>query len=163
MASPAKPTAAKADPGISLTLKRAFDASPEAVFKAWTDPAQVARWIGPRGVKATVEKMEARVGGTYRIVMHRDSGPDPIVEGVFRELTPGRRLVFTWSWLNEAGKPMHETLVTLEFRPVGQKTEMTLLHEKFDSAESRDSHTHGWHGSFDKLTELNGQQGADPG
>ena len=52
--------------------------------------------------------------------------------------------------------PGRETLVTVTFRDVGGKTEMTLLHERFANTEARDSHSHGWTGSFDKLAELLG-------
>ena len=137
----------------TLTLTRLFDASPERVFEAWLDPAQVSRWMGPRNIKATVEKIEARKGGAYRIVMHGASGTSHTVQGVYREITPAKRLIFTWAWLDEAGKAGHESLVTIEFRAVGKKTEMTLHHERFDSKESRDRHDHGWIGSFDKLAE----------
>src|SRR5258707_10838069 len=147
MANPAKSAAGKADAVVSLALTRTFDASPEAVFKAWTDPAQIGRWIGPRSVTANVEKLEARKGGAYRIKMLRDTGQTPIVEGVYREFDPGKRLSFTWAWLDEAGKPGHETLVTLEFRGVGEKTQMTMRHERFATAETPHSHNQGWVGA----------------
>lgn len=154
MANPARPAAGKSKADTSLALTRSFDAAAGAVFQAWIDPAQVARWIGPRSVKATVEKMEARIGGAYRIVMHEASGATHTVEGIYREIAPAKRLVFTWAWLDEAGKRGHESLVTIELRSLGKKTEMTLRHERFDSKESRDRHDHGWSGSFDKLAEV---------
>ena len=139
----------------SLVLKREFDAAPERVFDAWLDPKQIARWIGPRGVNATAEILEARVGGRYRIMMHMDSGATPIVGGRFREIVRPERLVFTWAWEGEHpnGVGGHETIVTLTFKKVGEKTEMTLRHDNFESQSARDSHSYGWSGSFDKLAE----------
>jgi len=63
------------------------------------------------------------------------------------------KLVYTWAWLDEAGKPGRETLVTVTFRAMGRKTELTLRHEGFETRESRDSHNGGWNGCLDKLAE----------
>jgi uncharacterized protein YndB with AHSA1/START domain len=141
-----------ADPGLSLT--RIFDAPREAVFRAWIDPAQIARWIGPRSIKAEVDKMDARPGGAYRIIMHGPTGETNTVQGAYRDLVPPERLVFSWAWEDQAGRPQHETTVAISFRAVGDKTEMTLRHDRFDSKEARDNHDHGWTGSFDKLSEV---------
>ncbi len=154
MAPTAKPAAAKSESKLSLTMTRSFDAPADAVFRAWTDPRQLGRWIGPRSFEAKVVKMEARKGGAYRIALRGESGERHTVQGVYREFAPAKRLVFTWAWLDEAGKPGHESLVTIDLKPTGKKTEMTLRHERFDSQESRDRHDHGWSGSFDKLAEV---------
>jgi uncharacterized protein YndB with AHSA1/START domain len=76
------------------------------------------------------------------------------VVGTFREIVPERRLVYSWAWLGEDGKPGHETLVTVTFRAVGNKTELTLKHEGFDGKEARDNHLGGWNGCFAKLDAL---------
>jgi uncharacterized protein YndB with AHSA1/START domain len=140
--------------GLSLTLTRIFDAPREVVFRAWIDPAQIARWIGPRSIKAEIDKMEARPGGAYRIIMHGPTGETYTVQGIYRELVAPERLVFSWAWEDEAGRPRHETVVAITFRAVGDKTEMTLRHEWFESKEARDNHDHGWSGSFGKLAEV---------
>jgi uncharacterized protein YndB with AHSA1/START domain len=154
MGRPAKPAAGKSRNELALTMKRSFDAPAKAVYRAWIDPAQIARWIGPRSVKAEVKTMQARVGGAYKIVMHHGGGKVSTVQGVYHELVPGERLVFTWAWLGDDGKPGHESQVTLEFRAAGKKTEMTILHENLSTKDARDRHEHGWIGSFDKLEEV---------
>ena len=140
----------KSDDSV-LVITRLFDAPPARVFDAWLDPS----WIGPRGIQAEIKELNAEVGGRYRIFMRGADGTGPVVSGVYREIARPSRLVFTWMW--ETGHPMggagHETLVTLTFRDVGGKTEMTIRHEKFPTKESRDSHNQGWNGSFDKLAE----------
>ena len=142
------------DADLSLTLTRILDAPRDAVFRAWVDPAHIARWIGPRSIKAEVDKMDARPGGAYRIVMHGPTGEAYTVRGIYRELAPPERLVFSWGWEDETSRPRHETVVTISFRAVGDKTEMTLRHEWFESKEARNNHDHGWSGSFDKLAEV---------
>jgi uncharacterized protein YndB with AHSA1/START domain len=153
MAPSAKLAAAEIENAPELTLTRKLDASPGAVFRAWTDPALLARWMGPRSVKAEVASMDVRVGGSYRIVMHLSSGGTRTVRGVYQELRPAERLVFTWAWDDDSGKPGHETQVTITLRAIGKQTEMTIHHVRFADATSRDSHNHGWNGSFDKLAE----------
>ncbi len=153
--SPAEKSAAGTrDAGRSLSMTRSFAAPREAVFAAWTDPAAIARWIGPRSIKAEVKAMTAKPGGTYRIAMHGANGSIMNVSGIYREVVPPERLVFTWAWEDDAGKPGYETLVTLTFRAGGAATEMTLLHERFEDKATRDHHGVGWTGSFDKLEEI---------
>ncbi len=146
--------AERSDADRTLVLSRVFDAPREAVFRAWIDPAQIARWIGPRSVKAEIVAMDARAGGVYRIAMHHEKGGVSTVEGVYREVAVPERLVFTWGWQDDSGKPGHETVVAITFKAIGEKTEMTLRHERFENKTRRDSHKQGWTGSFDKLAEI---------
>jgi uncharacterized protein YndB with AHSA1/START domain len=156
MAKPVKLGVAEADAALALEITRTFDAPREEVFRSWVEPERIARWIGPRSIKAEVAKMEARPGGSYRILMHGESGEVYVVGGVYREVVAPERLVFTWAWEEDghAHKMGHETLVEIVFRAVGKKTEMTLRHGRFETTESRDSHDHGWNGSFDKLADV---------
>jgi uncharacterized protein YndB with AHSA1/START domain len=152
MAKPAPPAAAETD--FTLTITRVFDATPQALFAAWTDASQISRWIGPRSVKAESKRMDAKTGGGYVIEMHHDSGKISTVRGIYRELKPGERIVFTWAWDGEGGKPGAEMLVTVTFKALGRQTEMTLHQVRIPSKESRDDHNTGWTGSFDKLAEV---------
>jgi uncharacterized protein YndB with AHSA1/START domain len=139
---------------IELTLTRRFAASPESVFRAWIDPTQLARWMGPPEVQAKVVTLEPRLGGAYRLDFDGGTCGTNIVGGTYREIVPHSRLVFTWAWQEGTGLPTQETLVTVTFRAIGAETEMTLKHERFDSADGRDRHGQGWNGSFDKLAAL---------
>ncbi len=147
----------ESDPALTLVLTRNLDAPREAVFKAWTDPRAVVRWFGPPGVQAEVHVLDVRPGGRFRVTMRgEDSGKPWTVGGVYREVSPPERLVFTWTWENTTPEHTggHEMLVTVTFRAKGANTEMTLLQEHLESVESRDSHARGWGGSFDRLAEL---------
>lgn len=141
---------------LSLTMTRRFEATREAVFKAWTDPLQMARWVGPRSVKAEILALDARPGGGYRIAMQQASGTVNVVGGEYREVAPPERLVFTWAW--EDSSPTHrrghESLITVTFRQAGTGTEMTLHQVSFPDEQSRASHQEGWGGSFDNLGEI---------
>ena len=90
-----------------------------------------------------------RVGGRYRIVFGGPQGTDHEVRGVYREVVPGRRLVFTWTWPNST--PERESVVAIVFRAVEGGTELDFRHEQFFDEAVRDGHERGWSGAFAKL------------
>src|ERR1700724_3220454 len=127
MTNPDSPVAAAGKTELALVITRIFDAPREAVFKAWTDPAQIALWLGPRSIRAKVDKMDLRPGGAYRIVFHDKEDEVHIVGGSYREIVPPERLAFTWTWATEAANHSagQETIAVLTFKEVDGKTEMT--------------------------------------
>ena len=135
----------------SLTLKRHFKASPAKVFAAFIDPEKVKRWMGPGEVKAVSVEGDVRVGGRYRWVMVTPSGEQLGVSGVYREIVPNEKLVFSWAWLST---PERESLVTVLFKPDGDGTLLTLTHENFVDEKARDGHRSGWKGALDKMEKL---------
>jgi uncharacterized protein YndB with AHSA1/START domain len=139
-------TAAAVKP--SLTIKRRFDAPPAKVFSAWIDPEKVKRWMGPGEVKVLRAESDPRTGGRYRWLMQSPDGEQHDVSGVYREVIPDRKLVFTWAWKST---PERESLVTVEIKPDGAGSLMTLTHELFFDDAARDRHQHGWSGAMDKL------------
>ena len=112
----------------SLTLKRRINAAPARVYAAWTDPSKMALWLGPHGTVGTSAATDVRVGGRFHIQLRMDDGQEHNASGVYREVMPGEKLVFTWSWRST---PERESLVTLTFKPDGAGTLFTLLHEQF--------------------------------
>jgi uncharacterized protein YndB with AHSA1/START domain len=136
-----------ANPDTVLEITRVFDASPERVFAAWLDRGQFQAWIGPEGIDCEVELLEPLVGGRYRLVMNTPERVIP-VSGVFKSIEPSRRLVFTWGW---EGDPIRQSIITLTFRAIGTKTELTLRQEGLGSVESRDGHVRGWTSALNKL------------
>lgn len=143
------PTATITKP--SLTIKRRLKAPPAKVFAAWTDPEKVKRWMGPGEVKALSAECDARTGGRYRWIMQSPAGEVHDVSGVYREVIPNEKLVFTWAWKST---PEHDSLVTVLLKPDGDGTLLTLIHEQFFDEDARDRHQHGWTGSLDKLETL---------
>jgi uncharacterized protein YndB with AHSA1/START domain len=140
----------------ALVMTRVLDAPRELVFSAWVDPEQLVRWFGPRNIAAAVDRMEVRPGGGYRITMRAtDTGETYALHGVYREVVPPERLVFTWVW--EEDCPTHlkdiETVVTVMLRERGDKTELVLHHATFDVPSMRAATTRGWTVSLDRLAE----------
>ena len=132
----------------SLTLKRRLNAPPERVFAAWTDPQKLMRWFGPEQIEMLRAEAEARVGGRFRLIMRGTDGEEHHVSGVYREVVPDRKLVFTWAWRTT---PERESLVTVDIRPDGAGSQLTLTHEQFFDEAARDRHEHGWTGCLNKL------------
>jgi uncharacterized protein YndB with AHSA1/START domain len=138
-----------------LVITRVFDAPRHLVFNAWADPAQSRQWMGPRGFTATDVTQDPRPGGAWRLCLRADDGSRELWQGgVFREITPPERLVFTFAWDDEAGRPGHEMLVTVTFAERQDGTTlMTFRQEVFDTVENRDGHREGWGSTFDRLAE----------
>jgi uncharacterized protein YndB with AHSA1/START domain len=134
----------------SLTLKRRLNAPPEKVYAAWTDPKKITRWFSPSSVKAGTEQatIDARMGGRFRISFTMEAGEYFEVGGVYRELVPSQRLVFSWAWHST---PERESQVTVSLKPDGDGTLLTLHHEQLFDQAARDGHERGWTGMLDKL------------
>lgn len=138
-----------------LVLERDYAAPPETVFHCWTDPDHLARWFIPNAAYSCgFAEVDLRVGGQYRIGMrNHEKNETHVVGGVYREIAPHVRLVFTWAWESPV-QPPDETLVTVSFQPTGEGTRLVLVHERFPTAEMRNAHDQGWSGCLNKLREV---------
>jgi uncharacterized protein YndB with AHSA1/START domain len=131
-----------------LTITRIFDAPRDLVFQAWTVPEQFANWMGPKGFTASGVEMDLTEGGAWRATISNDEGAEHTSIGVYCEIAAPERLVFTFSWVSS---PEEQTLVTVDFADLGDKTEMTFHQAEFLSGESRDGHHSGWSETFEDL------------
>jgi uncharacterized protein YndB with AHSA1/START domain len=105
-------------------------------------------------------KQDIRTGGNYLMeVRDPDKGETYWGHGVYKEVTPPEKIVFTWSWTRDRleGENVHPgsetTQVTVEFFARGDSTEVVLTHSGFSSAKLRDEHDRGWNGCFDVLAQ----------
>lgn len=134
-----------------LVITRVLDAPRDLVFAAWTDERSAAQWWGPKGFTSVSCTIDARVGGAWRRVMRSPDGAILGARGLYREIIPPARLVFTYAWEEGPRHSGHETLVTLTFTDLGDKTELTLRQEGFATVAARDDHNLGWSGALDRL------------
>jgi uncharacterized protein YndB with AHSA1/START domain len=134
----------------SLRVERSFDASPEEVFDAWTNPEVLRRWwaVHPDG-STPVAEVDLRVGGRYRLAMDNPDGVRHTVGGEYREVERPSRLVYTWQWELDSGEPGHISFVTVEFVGRGNHTDVVLEHAGLPDSESRDRHAQGWSACLD--------------
>jgi uncharacterized protein YndB with AHSA1/START domain len=132
----------------SLTIKRRLKAPPAKVFAAWTEPEKIKHWMGPGEIKVLHVECDARAGGRFRWVMQAPDGEKHDVSGVYREIVPNEKLVFTWAWIST---PDRESLVTVLIKPDGDGSLLTLTHEQFFDEDARDRHQGGWSNALDKM------------
>ena len=132
----------------SLTIRRRLKAPPERVYRAWTEPAEIAHWFGPGGNKVLEATFEARAGGQFMIHAQSPEGEDHRVTGTVREAIPNSKVVYTWAWQST---PERQSLVTVEFKPDGDGTLLVLTHEQFFDEGARDRHNMGWNAALDKF------------
>lgn len=138
---------------FTLRLRRTFAAPRERVFRAWTTPEEMKQWKAPGELTTPVAEVDLRPGGKYRIHMRAPDGALHRLVGVYRVVEPPAKLVYTWRWEDDPGKPT-ETLVTVEFLERGNATEVVLTHDLFPTDEARTRHEAGWTACFDKLTRV---------
>jgi uncharacterized protein YndB with AHSA1/START domain len=102
---------------FNLVLERILDASPEKVFRAYTDPAILSQWFAPKPWRITDAVVEPRPGGRFDFVMHGPDGERFPNSGVFLEVVENRRLIstdaFTPGW-KPAGQPFMVARIELE-------------------------------------------------
>jgi len=134
-----------------LIMKRSFAASRERLFSLWTDADLMKQWFCPgQDMTVPVAEIDAREGGSYRIVMQNKDGETYSPSGVYETVQPHDKLVFSWKWADSE----IITRVTIELRAISEsETELTLTHEGFPDADMRDRHNEGWDGCLRRLAE----------
>ncbi len=137
-----------------VLITRIFDAPRERVFKAWTDPDEVAQWYGPDQFDTPRERIriDLRVGGRYELTMiQRDNGAEFPATYEILELVEPELLVLRSEPMPEYGMP--EPIVTrVEFHDHGDKTRMTLSDGPYPN--NRGQAEAGWSAAFDKLARF---------
>jgi len=104
-----------------------------------------------------VAEVDLRVGGRFRVAMLAADGETHDVSGVYQELVPNRKLVFSWAWRST---PERESRVTVLIEPDSNGCELVLRHEQFFDEAAREGHSHGWTGSLVKLDGWLAEAGA---
>lgn len=145
-----------------IVITRVFDAPRDLVWKAWTDPAHIAQWWGPKGFTTRVDEMDLRPGGQSRYVMVGPDGTEYPVKGVFREVVPPERIVTTdefgegYDQITDIDLPQG-MVMTILFEDLGDQTKLTL-HILHPTVEERRKHEEmgvvaGWNSTLDCLAE----------
>ena len=129
----------------ALDYELRIAATPETVWRFWTEPDQLVRWMGK------VATLEPRAGGAFRL----DYGQGDVASGSVLEADPPRRLVFTWGWENpdDPVQPGGSTVeLTLDAEADGAATRLRLRHTGLGQA-SRQGHDEGWQYFLGRLQE----------
>jgi uncharacterized protein YndB with AHSA1/START domain len=134
-----------------LTIKRTFDAPAVQVYECMTRPEYLRRWSSPDGFAIVQEQGEIHAGCKWRVCMRGPDGKDLWLGGMYRELVPGRHVVYTHKWDAPWSK---ETVVDITLREHDGKTDVVLIQDGFGTKADRDGHKEGWEQCFVKLAAL---------
>lgn len=110
------------------------------VFRAWTDPEFVKKWLCPEECQVIANEAKVAVGGKYRESMKCGDEIHTVV-GTYREIIPNRKLVFTHKW---EGPDAVETVVDVDFTDKNGGSEVMLTQKGFTNAASAKNHEQGW-------------------
>jgi uncharacterized protein YndB with AHSA1/START domain len=141
--------------GLVLELTCVLEVPREQVFGWLSEPAELARWWGPRGFTTSWVELDLQVGGRYRIAMQPPDGDLFHLSGEYLEIDPPSRLVYTFRW-DEPHPDDRETVVMLSLGDVGGGTEISFWQGAFATEERLAVHRSGWTDGFEKLRELLG-------
>jgi uncharacterized protein YndB with AHSA1/START domain len=144
---------AAASDGLTLRLKRVLRSPRAVVYRALTDPRQLAKWWGPRGFTAPSLEFDPRVGGGYRIEMQPPDSDLFHLSGAFLEVDPPAHLAYTFRW-DPPDPDDRETVAALSLLERDHRTEVLLTQGEFATKARVALHKQGWTESFERLEQL---------
>ena len=137
--------------GTELVIRRHFTTPRDRVWDVFTTREHAVHWWGPKDFTVPVLEMNPRVGGSWQAVIRRADGQEYPQHGVYREITPPKRIVFTFVWDREGERS--EMQCTFSFAERGNGTDMTFTKGPFPSADAQDGERDGWNECFDRLAD----------
>ncbi len=138
---------------LTVNVEKTIHVSIEKAFDAWLDPEMLSRFMTPMpGMPESEVENDARVGGSFTIIMHAGGQKLPHT-GTYLEIDRPNKLVFTWG----SERSLDDSTVTLNFARIDDNTTtISLTHVKFIDEEARSDHEGGWTNILDKLGEIMG-------
>jgi uncharacterized protein YndB with AHSA1/START domain len=137
----------------SLRLVRTIKAPALRVYQCFLDPDAMAKWLPPHGFTGHVHKIDAKVGGSYKMSFSTiNKSWTQSFGGTYRELVPGKRIRYT-DQFDDPSMP-GEMSVTIDFKPVKDGTELTILQEGIPAGPAADGAPYGWSQSLDNLANM---------
>lgn len=140
---------------VTLRLKRFIKASPEKIYRAFTDPDVYAAWLPPHGFVAKVDHMDARVGGSFRMTFFTATKSwSQSFGGSYLELVPYTRIVHTDRFETDDPSMQGEMRVTITLTARDGGTLVEVVQEGIPAGPSASGAPYGWSQSFEKLALL---------
>ena len=137
----------------TVRLHRVLRATPERVYRAFLDPAALAKWLPPNGFTCTVHHLDAKVGGTYKMSFTNfTTGKSHSFGGTYLELTPHERIRYTDKF-DDPNLP-GEMITTITLKKVSVGTELNIVQEGIPPAIPAEACYLGWNESLTLLTKL---------
>lgn len=155
-----------------VLITRVFDAPRDLVFRAWTDPEQLAHWYAPQGCTIEFRSLDVREGGTFHSCIRTPDGHDCWCVGTYTELVAPERLVYSMAVADANGNRIaptdagmdpewpHETIVTVTFTEHDGRTTLTLHQNVSETLAKRTGAHPSWLSMFERLDEQLASVGA---
>lgn len=139
----------QSEPGQEpVEISGVFEASPSRVFKAWSDPAELKKWFGPHPNSLLSTQVDLQIDGKWAFVVEDSDEKKMTLQGKYQEIVVDKRLVFTWTFLNEFSdgrtEETAESIVTVNFYAEDEKTRIELRHEAINNLDGRLGVHKGW-------------------
>lgn len=140
---------------VNLNAGKDFSASPDVLYKAWTDPEQLKQWWKPMGSQLTEVVNELREGGKIEYKFQTEGKDNLVITGEYLEVQPNEKLVYTWNWqvLEDTVNDSNYNL-TVEFKAAETGSSIDISQEKNDKQEAIQPHQHGWEEALNHLAEF---------
>jgi len=139
--------------GNTIRLHRVLRTKPQKVYRAFLEPDAAARWLPPNGFTCTVDHIDARVGGTFRMSFRNfTTGSSHSFGGSYLELVPGQKIRHTDKF-DDPNLP-GEIITTVTLREVSVGTEIDIVQEDVPSVIPPDACYLGWQDALDQLARL---------
>ncbi len=142
-------------PGFELRMEKIIDAPLERVWRAWSDPEQIAKWFAPKPLTLRVDKMDFRSGGGFAMAMVFPDGSRHDFSGVYREVLPPSRIIWTGEF---PGDPKDNIRTEITFKSLGARTQINV-HQSFavitpvNDPATKGAHQ-GWTMTLNQLAEF---------
>lgn len=153
-------TETTATPDHTVVLEHRYDAPPERVFAAWTNPDSLAAWSWGRVSRPTHASMDFRVGGGVRLELEREDGATWAFHGTYTAIEPGVRIEHTLAWDAPMGYGPVPEVLEATFAGDGSGTTVTLTHHGLPSERSAAEHHEGWAHVLETLARHLGEEPA---
>lgn len=139
-----------------LVLVRMISAPPESVFKAWTEPDLMRKWLAPEPNVIINVDNELKPGGKLRIEMQGPDGTKHFINGEYQSLTPHSFVAKSWQYTGPIEIIQDiETLLEINLIPSGNfQTELTLTQSRLKTNEACEAFESGWPSCLDKLQNI---------
>ncbi len=142
-----------------LEMTRELPVVPEKVFAAFSNFEAMSAWFGPHGCKVNDGELNFVEGGSYRMQIPSEKGGNNAVGGIYKEIDPPSRIVFSWKWEPREEISSDEMEITIEFREIeGGKTELSLRQILVPEQDVAEHHSWGWAETFERLGAFLGEE-----
>jgi len=149
----------KTEPGTDpIIVEGFFAATPAKVFEAWTKPDIVVKWFGHKPNSLHSASIDLRPGGEWQFLLLKDDDKSVGFEGLYQDVLPGKKLVFSWAHVVEHANGEREetprSRVEVTFTSKGQGTFVRLVHTAISNEDSRRGIGGGWEAAFTHMDDI---------